>query len=129
MREILFRGQDDRGTWYEGDYEHSTLSDGTPFAYISGWGKFGKIVKPETVGQYTGFIDRSGQKIFEGDIMKHEIDDAVWLSVVVWHDGAFCTQEGEHIPERFEGFDAEYGLVIGNIYDNPELLQGDNNED
>ena len=133
MREILFRGQEyDNGPWYEGDYEHTTLSDGSPFAFISGWGKFGKIVKPETVGQYTGLTDKNGTRIFEGDIVRIIEKGAAANGVVKFvnkYAGGWIV--GSNIDDA-----AGCVLVmrpnvevIGNIHDNPELLQGDNNED
>lgn len=75
-------------------------------------------VIPETVGQYTGFDDKNGKKVFEGDILKAEI----W-----WEQGGCYPHTETRFIEatfpnmyknHFEKFE-----VVGNIYDNPELLR------
>jgi len=73
------------------------------------------------VEQFTGLTDKNGVKIFEGDIYTH--GDMNILYVVVWHDTGFI---GKQI-----GSSSYAGLkhwldcteVIGNIHDNPELLE------
>lgn len=119
MREILFRGKrTDNSEWVEGYYlnQRESLTDkkacyiaannGYGFNYIS--------VIPETVGQYTGLHDKNGRKIFEGDIMRNA------GNVVEFYGGDFCIN-GDSPLSYWTGTE-----VIGNIYDNPELLEGGN---
>lgn len=82
-------------------------------------------VDPETVGQFTGMTDKNGKKIFEGDIVEYYPDGMVripQIGRVEFHDGAF----GVMLFEKkgiFLSFAADYCTVIGNIHDNPELLE------
>ncbi|MGN1130216.1 MAG: YopX family protein, partial [Ruminococcus sp.] len=79
-------------------------------------------VIPETVGQYTEFKDKNGKRVFEGDILENEegyIYSGIYRNKVVFRSGLFFA-DGifEFIPNDFK-----YCEVIGNIHDNPELLE------
>ena len=122
MREILFRGKRiDNGEWVEGFYNHLPCgrfgADEHMIQTVLENGKIGMLhdIYPYTVGQYTGLKDKNGKRIFEGDIL------SIWNEshdVVVFEDGAFDL-ENTSIPIRF----ANKFEVIGNITDNPELLE------
>ena len=115
MREILFRGKRiDSGEWVYGTM-YKIANDLNPFILTGGKSGCSYQVDEETVGQYTGLKDKNGKRIFDGDIL------SIWNEshdVVVFEDGAFDL-ENTSIPIRF----ANKFEVIGNITDNPELLE------
>lgn len=86
-------------------------------------------VLPETVGQYTGLIDKNGTKIFEGDIIKHYYDNTdksmFDIGVILFDDKVCQFKRNSRVNTRYYNihFECEYE-VIGNIHDNPELLKG-----
>jgi uncharacterized phage protein (TIGR01671 family) len=78
----------------------------------------------EQVMQYTGLKDRNGKEIYEGDILSNgsHID---WI--VKYRDAAFQVEHVGQITNdswHLERGMAESREVIGNIYENPELLGG-----
>ena len=89
-------------------------------------------VDPETIGQFTGLTDKNGKKIFEGDICRFREwskGEMCWVGKVHWEHQQFMISGDRNkecetmfklcmsrfIPENIE--------VIGNIHDNPELLE------
>ena len=129
MREILFRGKRPHtGEWVEGGI---MFVNGYAFIMPAGTGSVEVI--PETVGQFTGLVDRNGKRIFEGDIVRgyyfdglHTITETKYNGLVKY--GAFnCSCcEGVYGWE-FDNNDIrshESVIVIGNIHDNPELWKG-----
>lgn len=140
MREILFRGKRvDNGEWVEGWYihtkrHHCIITGRIDDGYVV-YGHYASdvamyVVDPETVGQFTGLIDKKGKQIFEGDIVKDE--SGVAYPVVYGLTGFFL----KYAPPHSHGF--HYDLlplsnywhahgaiieVIGNIHDNPELVE------
>ncbi|MCM1228280.1 MAG: YopX family protein [Clostridium sp.] len=124
-REILFRGKlKDNGEWFYGDL--LKYADTAQIWYKEeGYGKVNVIVNPETVGQYTGLTDRNGTRIFEGDIVNilcenEEIGVIKWdedtARFIVSADG-FCADFDNYYGMEFE--------VIGNIHDNPEMIENE----
>lgn len=126
MREILFRGKDKfDGEWYAGSLSHDTKY-GNRFIEVSIHQGIAKEVIPETIGQYTGLTDKNGTKIFEGDILSAHLDDGYpeneTMLEVVWHNNGWYGKNGKFFDDFDNGFE-KYFEVIGNIHDNPELLQ------
>lgn len=138
-REILFRGKDKvTKRWVYGDYTHN---EGLNTHYISR--NVNNIsrkvweVDPESIGQYTGFKDKNGNKIFEGDIVHIKGDGfggakvgVDYHRVITFHDGTFClslcgckydTHTG--IYEHNGSLSIENWDVIGNVVDTPELMK------
>ena len=130
MREILFRGKiielcEYQGQWLKGFY---AVENGKPFIAIPKEnGLNGFYCDSETVGQYTGLKDKNGNKVFEHDIVKAyaSLDEISFIGVVKYFDGSFCICDPDFwVHCNLMSQDVE---VIGNIYDNPELLGGVNN--
>ncbi len=122
MREILFRGKrTDKGGWVEGylgvfkdttqvfvpfTKEKEEQQKGHIFSAIGGlWHE----VDPETVGQFTGFADKNGKRIFEGDV----------LLVKTEREMVPCTYWELKHPNSYVGLPEHE--IIGNVYENPEL--------
>lgn len=140
MREILFRGKRiDNGDWIYGNLIIIKRLIGTEY-YVSSQngidnGKSYRFsVNPTTVGQYTGLIDKNGKKIFEGDILKvHDLiplfdgynsEEICYNGKVMYigNQGMYAC-EGNGDGNALCALNLDECQVIGNIYDNPELLE------
>ena len=138
MREILFRGKRvDNGEWIVG-YLFRLSEELNPFIMIKNRSESHEVF-PETVGQYTGLTDKNGTKIFEGDIVciryrngeiccigdvqfSHGVYGAEWLGTK--KNKSMVGGWGQlHNLRRFDDDIINDIEVIGNIYDNPELLE------
>lgn len=116
MREILFRGKDIYGKWLYGDLIN--LTENIKQICNHSQLEHAHSVNPETVGQYTGLTDKNGKKIFEGDIVK---DIVGRMKAVEFYNGRYYPFIS--FPE-YTCWNIDEVEVIGNIYDNPELLKG-----
>lgn len=142
MREILFRGKRlQGGDWVEGYFFKSDINkraresgkatliftpDCDTFITVPECNNSFMVVS-DTVGQYTGLKDKNGKRIFEGDIAKVLQGKDKDIAYVGFENGAFMLYpKTGNIYERtlweywYNDWDVE---VIGNITDNPELLE------
>ena len=152
MREILFRGKKwNTSVWDETEWVYGSLIDSgnheqvAIYPWVNGASSMSvrqlvharmESVKHETLGQYTGLTDKNGKRIFEGDIIKIRFEgDAeppstppVWYETgkVIWHEQlhgwyvVFDSPDGIPIQEYDDCDDV---FVIGNVHDNPELME------
>ena len=136
MREIKFRGKRlDNGEWAYGDLiqnpENTSIYWTEP--YCGTWQDKKVKVDPETVGQFTGLEDKNGKDVYEGDILGSEGRGIGWVKGGVrgyCYDVVYINHPAEEsdwplystvkydYPEQIE--------VIGNIHDNPEILEAGN---
>ena len=161
MREILFRGKrKDTGEWVEafsilkcqieGTWQflvgasknalmeldehyniHSAISE-EDFLYYS--------VHPETMGQFVGFVDKNGKRVYEGDVIRfHKFrDEPDWTGAISYENGSYIVngkmplayekrigKEAFYCPFEvaLSGIDKGTIEVVGNIHDNPELQE------
>lgn len=128
-REILFKAKrKDNGEWVEGYYMPRPNSFGKPQYYIVlSSGALWYEIDPDTLCQYTGLTDKNGKKIWENDICEMVYDGVVHIYIIVW-DKEELDFKGTNGKENY-GINFEYLgcceeiVVIGNIFDNPELLE------
>lgn len=141
MKQILFRGKRiDNNEWIYGFYFES-VADDMKHCYIKyeSWdeGFVTYEVIPETVNQFTSLCDKNDNRIFEGDILETEGPDGADYRDVV-HFGRF--NDDDNHGNEYIGFYVKSGnyttsllemplgkhnycYILGNIYDNPELLE------
>ena len=143
MREILFKAKTTKKDnpkhefsekWVEGNlilcgekaYIHPISNK------IRTTGEIGRIIVlheviPNTICQYTGLTDKNGKKIWENDILRR---DGYWDMRIEFENGAFMVRNADKIQyinrvtyTSISTFDIKEYEVIGNIFDNPELLE------
>ena len=133
MRKILFRAKrDDDGLWFEGNVRH--FKDGVYIEHYIGKGKLNEPVIWETVGQFTGVTDKNGTKIFEHDIVAYDVEEDgleyVDYAHVVWDEEKlrwkvkWCMGYEDSYLERS---DSKEFRVVGNVFDNTELMEKERN--
>lgn len=145
MREILFKAkQIDNGEWIEGSLIDLDIDSG--YCYIVQPYKKAsilpiiflitdrmKLVDPETLCQFTGLYDKNGNKIWENDILMAHLDKSypedVTYETIEWGVAGWVAHEANSIDRQYlDEFDLEHYEVVGNIFDNKELLQEESDE-
>lgn len=140
MREILFKAKrEDNGEWVEGNLVHCKASVGKSELCLIVCGaewldnpKWFNLcnehyVDTETVCQYTGLKDSNGNKVWENDVIKIDKPHHTGVYMVKWVEGGFqYANLNENYSFCFDDteqyMDTNNCEVIGNIFDNPELL-------
>lgn len=144
-REILFRAKHihtmDSNEHLNGTWVHGYLSDKDYIYDKSLEGEF--LVDEDTICQYTGLTDKNGKKIFEGDILRGfqypfcYDGEYNYYAEIIFENCSFMTYTHKNPSSCVRGISdgntdlmedwvSEDWEVIGNIYDNPELLEEEN---
>ena len=123
MREICFRGYSPTmKTWLYGDLSQGYFDHDVQIACRADNSRF--RVVPESVGQYTGLKDARNREIYEGDIVEEHNTDGelkrvgpvIWKNLfAAWHISPIGAMYGDKVVSY---------KIIGNVYENPELLDG-----
>ena len=133
----LYRGKRiDNGEWVEGHLITDEKDDLKYFiGYVLGTDEDGSPhdldavqVDPSTICQCTGLKDKNGKLIFENDIMEAHIDEDFPEDVsrfkVEWNGKGWVENHPDCVDREYlDDFDTEHFKVVGNIFDNPELLE------
>jgi len=130
----------DNGDWVEGYYfpyqdmhfMFTTEAKNSEHFYLM---DYAIEVDPKTVGRHTGLTDKNGKKIFEGDMVTYPDGDGGYeycdittnIGVVTWATDSACFYATNANTSEFpDTWDCITEIeVIGNIYDTPEILEGD----
>lgn len=133
MREILFKAKRlDNGEWVEGYYVYCrkrhyilpVLNKAIGFDEREDeWIE----IDPDTICQYTGLTDKNGKKIWENDILRR---DGYWNIRIEFENGVFMVRNADKVQyinrvtcTSINTFNIKSYEVIGNIFDNPDLLE------
>lgn len=132
MREILFKAKRiDNGEWVEGNYvkKYDLLGKRHLILYVDNYVRWKCVeIDPKTLCQFTGLCDKNGKKIWENDILMAHLDESypedATYETVEWGVAGWVGHEiGSTDKEYLNKFDLEHYEVVGNIFDNKELLQ------
>jgi uncharacterized phage protein (TIGR01671 family) len=141
MRKIIFRGKCWFGQhkWLEGNlYIRNDKYYITPIVGDNVVFTESMRVVPETIGQFTGVLDKNNKEIYEGDI----VTDGNTVFTVFWSDGGFCIESNPQsfgygyqcnsnpseplANQQFASWFEGNVVCLGNIHDNPEILKHSN---
>lgn len=139
MREIKFKGKPIFADGHQSNYfvyghYFQLIQNGNIRHVIHSLNDGGKYIDPDTLGEFTGIYDKNGEEVYEGDIVKIK----TLQGIVTWHpNGYFCihtykcdisevsyTAIGDMVDYLHKDLYDDGIEVIGNIHDNPELMEG-----
>ena len=140
MREILFKAKRiDNGEWVEGTYlcrenwKWVECKKATHFILVQDeYGFTWRKIDVETLCQFTGLTDKNGKRIWENDICNRK---EKYPEIVKYHKGDFILDYSYALGKEtgynycnlgFYVCERKVVEVIGNVFDNPELLEGSN---
>ena len=126
MRTIKFRGKScSNGDWFYGNlYDYD--KDGR--THICGLERGCLNIDPNTVGQFTGLLDKNGKEIYEGDVIKGKYHTTHLIQYNEKEASFFAyslpISESSFRGHFYQNWINEFDkVVIGNIHDNPELMK------
>lgn len=144
-REIKFRAKRaDGSAWVYGDLRQENSGNKVIMTNLKTWEDNGGnvdaygeniIVNPSTIGQYTGLKDKNKEDVYEGDILRsvrfegiilfvaYDEEEASFMAVQINKNRGTDLESRCHITQKW--LDEYPKVVIGNIHDNPELLEED----
>lgn len=139
MREILFRGKRiDNGEWVVGQYVNTCYpGNGKETGhFIVVYPNEYHEIYTSTLCQFTGLCDKNGNKIWENDIIKYHFGENYAPIKYGCYQNCFDSQKTEHVGFYVDWSDGKClrkdlgywinmvdTMPVGNIFDNPELLQ------
>lgn len=132
MREILFKAKRiDNGEWVEGYYvkKYDLLGKRHLILYVDNYVRWVCVeIDPETLCEFTGRCDKNGKRIWENDILMAHLDESypedTTYETIEWGVAGWVTHEANSVDRQYlDEFDTEHFEVVGNIFDNKELLQ------
>lgn len=145
MREILFRAKRMVSEkWVEGNYveKYDLLGKRHLILYADNYVRWKCVeIVPETLCQFTGLCDKNGNRIWENDIIKYHFGEIYGLIKYGCYQNCFDSQKTEHVGFYVDWPDGKClrkdlgywinmvdTMPVGNIFDNPELLQEESDE-
>lgn len=132
MRMIKFRAK----ALVNNEWVYGDLHIRSAFAHIHTDEEARYKIDTDTIGQFTGLLDKNGNEIYEGDIVDFDdtpycVNSSKYQGVVVMHNGTWGVQHYEkcfdvylYSPLFADDFANRKTIILGNIHDNPELLKG-----
>ena len=122
MRPIKYRALTGNDNWVIGGYYYDPIHEA--HIIVNGTGTH-YTIKPETLGQFTGLLDKNGKEIYEGDVIDYKARHYEKRMPVEFRDGGYCVRDGVRTYEICENAIGSCDVfeVIGNIYESPEPLR------